>query len=214
MVSPKFGWAALVVVDVQRDTLDGEPFEVPGTSAMLPNLRRLIMAFRAAGRPVVHMVRIYKPDGSNVDLSRRETIKRGRGPFLQGSDGSQIAQGLLPRDGLRLDDATLLAGGIQHIGPTEVIMYKPRWGAFFKTPLERHLRELEVTTIVFSGCNYPNCPRASIYEASERDFHITLVEDALSGFYDIGRAEMRNIGVRLMTTDAVVDAMRHVGPET
>ena len=207
MVSPK-SEGALVVVDVQRDTLDGGRFEVPGTSTMLPNLSRLVDGFRKARRPIIHMVRIYKHDASNVEMSRRETVRQGSGAFLQGSDGCQIAPGLLPRDDLRLDDVTLLGGGIQHVGPEEVIIYKPRWGAFYKTPLERHLVELGVTTIVFSGANYPNCPRASIYEASERDFSIVLVEDAISGLYDLGREEMRSIGVSLMTTQAVVDAMR------
>ncbi|WP_459872860.1 hypothetical protein, partial [Endothiovibrio diazotrophicus] len=50
------------------------------------------------------------------------------------------------------------------------MLYKPRWGAFYRTSLESHLRGLDVSTLVFSGCNFPNCPRTSIYQASERDF--------------------------------------------
>ena len=101
-----------------------------------------------------------------------------------------------------LDAELLLSGGVQMAGPQESIIYKPRWGAFFGTRLEQHLRGLTVSTLVFAGCNFPNCPRASIYEASERDFRIVVIEDALSGFYDRGRTELENIGYVFWTRRA------------
>src|SRR5439155_672547 len=76
-LAPDFASVALVTIDTQRDTLDGQPFEVPGTSAALPEMRRLAAAFRAAGRPIVHVVRLYRPDGSNVDLCRRRAVADG-----------------------------------------------------------------------------------------------------------------------------------------
>jgi hypothetical protein len=51
------------------------------------------------------------------------------------------------------------------------------------------------------GCNFPNCPRTTIYEASERDFKIVLAKDATSGIYAIGLQELRNIGVSVMSTE-------------
>ena len=91
-----------------------------------------------------------------------------------------------------------------------MIIYKPRWGAFYETPLERHLRTLGVSTLLFCGCNFPNCPRTSIYEASERDFRVVLAEDAISGLYDRGREELRNIGVAVLPTAEVVAALADV----
>ena len=84
------------------------------------------------------------------------------------------------------------------------MIYKPRWGAFFQTPLEKHLKRVGVDTLVFCGCNFPNCPRTSIYEASERDFRLILIEDAVSGLYDKGAEEMRKIGVVVMTTETLL----------
>jgi len=92
----------------------------------------------------------------------------------------------------------LLGGGLQPLGEQEVAIYKPRWGAFYATSLESHLRSLEVTTLVFCGCNFPNCPRTSIYQASERDFRVVLARDALSGLYERGERELEAIGVQLM----------------
>jgi nicotinamidase-related amidase len=76
-------------------------------------------------------------------------------------------------------------------------MYKPRWGAFYATSLENHLRALDVDAVVICGCNFPNCPRTTIYEASERDFRITFVPDATSAVYDRGLEELRGIGVTI-----------------
>ena len=206
-LAPDLTRVALVTIDTQRDTLDGQPFEIPGTAAALPEMRRLAEAFRATGRPIVHVVRLYQPDGSNVDLCRRRTVAEGARLVLAGSPGAELAPGLVPPNAPGLDAQLLLAGGIQHAGPGEVVIYKPRWGAFFQTPLEAHLRALGVSTLVFAGCNFPNCPRTSIYEASERDFRLVLVEDAISGLYERGKDELRTIGVVLMRTAELVTAL-------
>jgi nicotinamidase-related amidase len=170
-------------------------------------MNALLHAYRQAQRPIIHIVRIYRPDGTNVDLCRRELVEQGVPMLLAGSSGCQLAPDLLPDHGVELDSELLLSGGVQALGPNEVVIYKPRWGAFYNTPLEQHLRAANVSTLVFSGCNFPNCPRTSIYEASERDFRVVLVEDALSGLYDQGRREMRNIGVELLSTEQVVNAL-------
>ena len=196
------------MIDTQRDLLDDGPFPIPGTSAALPAMRRLLDAFRAAARPVVHIVRIYERDGSDADLCRRELLRDGTTVVIRDSPGSQIAGELLPRPSVELDAGLLLAGGVQELGPNEVAIFKPRWGAFYRTPLEEHLRRLGVSTIVFAGCNFPNCPRTSIYEASERDFRIVVARDALSGLYERGELELAGIGVRLMTAAEVDTSLR------
>jgi nicotinamidase-related amidase len=204
---PEWSNAALITMDTQCDTLDGQPFEIPGTSAILPRMRTLLEAFRTAGKPIIHIVRIYQADGSNVDLCRKELVEQGLALILAGSSGCQLAPELLPHGGIELDADLLLSGGLQTIHSHEVVIYKPRWGAFYKTLLEQHLRGQGVSTLVFSGCNFPNCPRTSIYEASERDFRVVLVDDAISGLYDQGRTEMKNIGVELLSTDQVIEAV-------
>jgi nicotinamidase-related amidase len=199
---PEHHRSALITIDVQCDTLDGGPFEVAGTSAILPRVGKLAETFRSRGAPIVHIVRIYKPDGSNVDLCRRDRVQRGASLVITGSSGSQIAPPLLSSPLPQLDSELLLRGGIQEAGAREWIIYKPRWGAFFKTPLESHVRGLGVSTLVFTGCNFPNCPRTSIYEASERDFRIVAISDAISGLYDQGQAELENIGVKVIDTES------------
>ena len=206
-IEPDFGAAALLTIDVQQDTLDGGALEVPGTSASLPVMRELANAFRAARRPIVHVVRLYRRDGSNADLCRRALIECGGAILAPGEPGSELAEGLTCETAPRLDPELLLAGRLQELGPDEVAIYKPRWGAFYGTALEEHLRRLDVTTLVFCGCNFPNCPRTSIYEASERDFRVVLAEDAVSGLSDKGREELRDIGVQLLSTAEIVQSV-------
>jgi nicotinamidase-related amidase len=206
-LAPEFAASALITIDTQRDVLDGQPLEIPGTSEALPAMKRLLDAFRQAQAPIVHIARLYRRDGSNVDLCRRSLVEDGATILAPGSEGSELAPGLLADPSLRLDPDLLLANGIQEVSSGEVVIYKPRWGAFFKTPLEAHLRSRGVSTTVFCGCNFPNCPRTSIYEASERDFRVVLATDAISGLYDRGEQELAGIGVQLMTSDAVVAAL-------
>lgn len=170
-------------------------------------MRRLVGAFRRSGRPVVHVVRIYRPDGSNADLCRKENIERGKAVVLPESEGTEIVAELKPSAETRLDAGSLLAGKMQPIGPEEWAMYKPRWGAFYKTPLEGHVSDLGADTVIVCGCNFPNCPRTTIYEASERDLRVVLAPDATSGVYERGLRELENIGVGVLGVAEISSAL-------
>src|SRR5438067_1085059 len=119
--APDFAASALITIDTQRDVLDGQPIEVAGTSAALPAMKRLLDAFRDARRPIVHVVRLYRPDGSNVDLCRRRWVEEGAAILAPGSEGSELAPGLLAGGDLRLDPDRLLAGKVQEVGSGEVV---------------------------------------------------------------------------------------------
>ena len=204
LIEPHFESAVLLTIDVQVDTLDGGALEIAGTSAAVPRIANLCRAFRDAGLPIVHIVRLYLADGSNAEPVRKDLVS-GSIPMLRpGTPGRLLAAGLTPEPGVELDDELLLSGHAQHLGEHEIVLYKPRWGAFFGTRLDEHLRTNNVDTVVVAGCNYPNCPRATIYEASERDYRIVLVEDAISGLYERGRAEMTNIGATLYQSEPLI----------
>ncbi|MEV4629943.1 isochorismatase family cysteine hydrolase [Micromonospora sp. NPDC049523] len=204
---PHWESAALVTIDMQVDFLSGSPYGLAGTTEIVPNLRRVTDAFRAAQRPIVHIVRLYQPDGTDADLARRTLLADGARIVAPGSPGSQLAPGLLPTGAPQLDHVRLLGGKPQELNPTEYVIFKPRWGAFYRTPLAALLDDLAVDTIVFAGCNLPNCPRASIIEASERDYRIVLATDAVSQASLHGFREVAGIGVQLLTSDEITAAL-------
>lgn len=206
-VSPHFDHLALLVVDMQRDfVLPGAPAEIAGSAAVIHAIHDVITAFRARNFPIVHVVRLYLPDGSNADLCRRSMIAAGKSVAVPGSDGAEVVDELMPRQ-MKLDTPNLLLGCLQLLADSEWAMYKPRWGAFYATNLESHLRNLGVDTLAITGCNFPNCPRTTLYEASERDFRTILVTDAVSRLYDQGVKELIDIGVNVMTAERLLSQL-------
>ena len=197
---PDFGHIALLTIDVQLDTLDGQPFEIPGTSAALPQIAALCDAFRRHGRPIVHVLRLYRPDGSNAELCRRGPLAAGERFFLAGDPGRLIAPELLPADAPPPDDEALLAGHLQPLGPAEWYSYKPRWGAFYGSGLGDHLQQLGINTVIIAGCNYPNCVRATVYEASARDLRVIAITDGISNFTEHGWQELASIGINILSS--------------
>ncbi|WP_078309046.1 MULTISPECIES: isochorismatase family cysteine hydrolase [unclassified Mycobacterium] len=208
-IAPEWDSSALVVIDVQTEFVSGA-MTVPGTADRIPALGRLIAAFRTAGRPIVHVVRLYVPGGTDTDLPRRAEILAGREVAAPGSDGAQIPAELLPH-GERLDSELLLAGGFQQIGPAEHILFKPRWSAFHRTDLEEHLHARGVTTVVVAGCNLPNCPRATLFDASERDYRAVIVQDATSQVTPERLHDLTLIGVNVSDVASVEQELAHSG---
>ena len=205
---PDYQSIALITIDAQDDfSLPGAPLEIEGTMETIPNIVKLLELFRKLAKPVIHVVRLYKEDGSNVDMVRRKRIEGGVSVLRPGSDGAELVKQLKPHD-FSLDSARLLKGIIQQLTPFEFVVYKPRWGAFYATPLGEFLREKGINTLAFTGCNFPNCPRTSIYQASERDFRIIVVKDAISGIYGKGLEELANIGCQINVTQELADKLQ------
>lgn len=202
LTAPHFEFSALLVIDTQVDFLDGGASPIAGTSDRLPEMAQLVKAYRSAGRPIVHVIRLY--DGDDVDLVRRAAVQDGARIVRPGSDGARIAAPLLPDSEVELDSDALLAGELQHVGKHEVVMWKPRWSAFYRTSLDEYLREVGVDTVVVAGCNFPNCPRATIFDASERDYRVVVAQDATSQVTAERLADAVQLGVRAMSTESVL----------
>lgn len=201
---PHFSQSALITIDTQNDfTLDGAPAHISGTKEVIQNMSQLLDSYRNKGLLIIHIIRLYLRDGSNVDLCRKQIIEEGKEVAVPETEGAELVKELKPNNSIKLNPNELLSGKLQKIGANEFVMYKPRWGAFYGTQLEAFLKEHGKDTLVFSGCNFPNCPRTSIYEASERDFRIVLAKDAISQLYPRGEEEMNNIGINLLTTNEI-----------
>lgn len=202
---PHFERSALLVIDTQRDFLDEGVSPIAGTSQRLPRIEELVRAYRSAKRPIVHVVRIY--EGDDIDLVRRRALTSDGRVVRAGTAGADIPAELLPDATLRLDADVLLAGQLQTAGPDEVVMWKPRWSAFHRTPLEQHLSGLGVDTVVIAGCNFPNCPRATIFDASARDLRVVIATDAVSQTTPERLRDAEAIGAHAIASAEIVEGL-------
>jgi len=203
---PHFNTSALITIDMQNDfILDDGASPVPGTRKVIPPLLDLLGTYRQHQLTILHVVRLYLRDGSNAELCRRKVIEAGLEFVAPESKGAELVTALKPSTSLRLDSELLMAGEVQTISEHEFILYKPRWGAFYGTQLNAFLQLHKVDTLVIAGCNYPNCPRTTLYEASERDYRLVVVTDALSQLYAKGEEEMRAIGACLLSSEEIIE---------
>lgn len=208
-LAPERERIALITIDAQRDfILPSAPASVSGAVSTVPAMRRMIEAFRDAGAPIVHTVRLYRCNGSNVDLCHRAAIEAGQRIVMPGTSGAELIDEVKPSQGQRLEPELLLDGKLQEIGHKEWVCYKSRLSAFFQTPLEDHLKSLGITTIVICGTDFPTSPRSTVYAASNRDFRIVLATDAISGASDAGLDELAQIGVYLMSSEQLLNWLK------
>jgi nicotinamidase-related amidase len=198
--------AALLTIDVQNDfTRPDAPATIDGTEAALPEMKRLVETFRDANAPIVHVLRLYRADGSNVDACRRQAVEDGATVVRPGTEGAELVAELKPAPDVRAEPDQLLDGEFQTVGDREWFLYKPRWSAFFRTGLGAFLERRDIDTVVVCGCNFPNCPRTTVYGASARDYRIVFVPEATSGTYDRGLEELANIDVAVNDVEETVE---------
>lgn len=201
---PDFKKCAVIVIDMQNDfVLPQAVSEIKGSYEIKNEIANILKTARKNEIPIIHIVRLYEKSGANADLCRRETLKRGIQIVAPNTEGSDILKDLKPNEKM-LDFNLLIKGGFQQLSKKEWVMYKSRWGAFYKTNLENFLKSKGINTLVILGCNFPNCIRATIYEASERDFKIIAVYDAISQVYEKGLRELEAIGVCLLNEKEII----------
>ena len=204
---PDYTRCTLLTIDMQNDMLrQGSPLRSRGALRAVKTVGPLVEAFRKRGLPVVHLVRLYQPDGSNADLARRSLVVE-RGPLLKPhTRGARLVGGVGPK-GVRLDFDGLLDGRMQDMADNEFALYKPRWGAFHKTTLETFLADRGVNTLIVTGISFAGSVRATIYEASSRDFRLVAVRDCIAGVYDRGLKELGTLGVQVLEAEAFLQVL-------
>jgi len=200
--TPNRDSAAVVTVDAQRDYVEQDsPVKSAGCSSAVEPLGRLVRGARQRGLPIYHLVRFYWPDGSNVDLCRRQAVEEGMRVLMPGSQGAELVSSVAPPDGPRLDPHLLTDGQVQELGPRDHAIYKPRWGGFFGSCLDAELRRAGIDTLILAGWNFATSGRATLLEASERDYRIVLVPDACASVTAEAQHELGRVGVHLMPVD-------------
>lgn len=167
--------AALLVIDMQRDFLDPRGYaaqaglDVARLRAVIPPVRRLLAAARAAGIAVVHTREGHRPDLSDCPPAKlARSIAAGApigatGPLgrllVRGEAGHDIVEELRPVDG-------------------EAVIDKPGYSAFHATSLDDWLRGRGITHVVLCGVTTEVCVHSTLRAAVDHGYRATLVADA------------------------------------
>lgn len=187
---------ALIVIDMQNGFLNPEsPLCIRGARATVPACARVIACCRRAEVPVVFVNRAYRADGSDVEHTRCRVWAEGGRPLTPGSTGP-ISVENPPEFGRRAEDYEIV---------------KPRYSAFFQTPLDLLLRRLGVDTVVLAGTTTPNCIRTTCYDAISLDYRVVVLEDCCSSnTEEIQRAnmlDMANVGADIRPSAAFLEEL-------
>jgi len=131
---------------------------------------------------VVHVIREYRADGSDIEKFRLEYFKKH--PYaLPGSKGAKIIAELTPVEG-------------------EIVLIKNRFSAFLGTELDLILRRNFIRQLVVAGIQYPNCLRATIFDAVSFDYDVTVIyECATAANKEVEEAnivDLKNVGVNFV----------------
>ncbi|MDD5219874.1 MAG: cysteine hydrolase family protein [Candidatus Bipolaricaulis sp.] len=132
--------SALLVVDVQREYMEPEPFVTCDGNDLVAKCGTLIDAARAAGVPVVYVRHL--DDVPPADPA-----------------AAQICSEIAPR-------------------PGEPVVEKRFPSSFFRTDLERTLKQLGVTTLYACGLATFGCLNATVMCALCKGYDVTVVHDA------------------------------------
>lgn len=186
------GRSALLVVDMQQFFLDpGSPTFTCGGPAILPTVRRLLGAFRAAGRPVIFTRHVHHP----ADLDSGIMGWWWTGKCLEGSAESEIHPTLAP-------------------APGEKVVFKHRYSAFYNTDLETVLRCLKIEDLVVAGVMTNLCCESTARDAYFRDYRVFVPADGTGTISEeMHIASLLNLafGFAFVTTADTLVAQLHDG---
>jgi maleamate amidohydrolase len=203
---------AVLVIDVQYRTvgeareaileaMDTYPTAVGEHGwAAVDKIRELLEAARPKGVPVLYPV-VERKDRFDTGRWKDKIPGMDSSEHRIGERGTQVVEEVAPE-------------------PGDVVISKRYASAFFGTPLMTYLNDLDVDTLVVTGCTTSGCVRATVMDAFSYAFRVIVPEDAV---YDRGEAshainlfDMSQKYADIVTTDEVIsffDELRGSGSQ-
>jgi ureidoacrylate peracid hydrolase len=192
---------ALVNVDMQNCFVQGYPLSAPDGLAVLDRINRLAVACRAAGILVIHTSHVFRPDGSNIGVLAEINPVVKAGIVTKGSESAALHKGLV-------------------VDARDILLDKPRFGAFQGTDLELILRWRGIDTLIVGGITTNVCCETTAREAVVRDFRVFFLSDGTATFAmggasaaELQKATLATLGFLFAQVMTVDEMMRKIlGP--
>lgn len=171
-MKPRFSTSCLMVIDMQNFFLDPQsPTFTPGGLAVLPNVTKLIKAFRKKRLPVIYTAHVHKSkemDGGILGWW-------WEGMVIENTKDAEIHPRIAPL-------------------PQEKVICKHRYSAFYNTDLEITLRCLNITDLIITGIMTNLCCESTVRDAYFRDYRVFFLLDATGTVNeDLHLATLKNL---------------------
>jgi nicotinamidase-related amidase len=183
---------ALVNIDMQNRFVE----DTPDGHVTLDRINRLAEVCRESGILVIHARHVLRPDGSNMGVLAEVAPPVKAGLLNKGAETAALHKDLV-------------------IDPRDVLLEKPRFGAFYGTDLELILRARHLDTIIISGISTETCCDTTAREAMARDFRVFFLSDGTATIRaDLHEATLTILGSRfaqVLTVDEMIQKMAGAG---
>ncbi|MBN2368997.1 MAG: cysteine hydrolase [Vicinamibacteria bacterium] len=173
---PDLRRAALLIIDMQDEFVrpGWAPCWVPEATRIIPRIAAVLAAARRAGTPVIHTA--FADTHAFRDRPKS-------GAFMPNRYPGEPADGLCvtPRFPAELTPRS-----------EEILILKPSYGAFYDTPLDTILRNLERDTVIVTGTMTNLCCSTTARQAYERGYFVVFGSDVTAtNDAEIQAAEIR-----------------------
>jgi nicotinamidase-related amidase len=175
--------SALIVIDMQNDFCASNGWiaslgidTAPARALAVP-INQTTRLLRSEGVPIVWVNWGVRPDRLNLSPATQHPFNpNGRRPGLAGDvTGASRTHRLLQKDSWGAQIIDELSQD-----PSDIHVDKHRISGFWDTPLEAILRNLDVTTLFFSGVNADHCVLGTLMDANFHGFDTVLLEDCVA----------------------------------
>lgn len=189
---------ALINVDLQNLFVEGFPISSPDGPAVVKRVNRLAAACRRAGACVVHTAHVTLPDASDAGVMGEIIPPVREGLIAQGSFAAALHADL-------------------DVQPPDIVIEKPRFGAFHGTSLEDMLRTRGIDSVIITGISTNVCAETTAREACVRDFKVFFTSDGTATLdmngvsrHELQRASLAALGfafAQIISVDAMIEKL-------
>ena len=167
---------ALLNIDMQGFIVD----ITVGGSDLLERINKLIRVCREKNMLIVHTAHVIRADGSNAGVMGEIAPIVREGLLNEGSETVELHKDLDIQD-------------------NDILLNKPKFGAFYGTDLETMLRYRGIDTVIITGIATNICCETTSREAIVRDFRVFFLSDG-TATYDIGDQSAEQLQAATCTT--------------
>ncbi len=161
-VNPKT--TALINIDLQNLFVEGYSISSPNGPAVVAQLNRLSAAARTAGLMVIHTAQESRVNGTNRGIASDVVL-------------SYMDSHQMPHGGIKNGSHAVALSPRLTVEPSDIVLIKPRYGAFTGTDLDLILRARGIDTVIIGGIATNVCCDTTAREACMRDYKVFFLSD-------------------------------------